>query len=137
MTQQSEAGFTSPFADFFTFPQYSSSTNRNSTNEAVAAENHSAIADIEVSMVESHAALKVFSKRRPKQLLKMVAGLQNLHLTILHLNVTSIGEMLLYSLSVKVGTWQKSLNWNFLLPLVLCYNVIDMNVQLINQGFYI
>ncbi|KAJ8619089.1 hypothetical protein MRB53_015275 [Persea americana] len=101
MTQQSEPGLTSPFANFFTFPQYSSSTNRSSTNEAVT-ENHSAIADIEVTMVESHANLKVFSKRRPKQLLKMVAGLQNLHLTILHLNVTSIGEMALYSFSVKV-----------------------------------
>lgn len=102
MTQQSEPGLTSPFANFFTFPQYSSSTNRSSTNEAVT-ENHSAIADIEVTMVESHANLKVFSKRRPKQLLKMVAGLQNLHLTILHLNVTSIGEMALYSFSVKVS----------------------------------
>lgn len=102
MTQQSEPGLTSPFANFFTFPQYSSSTNRSSTNEAVA-ENHSAIADIEVTMVESHANLKVFSKRRPKQLLKMVAGLQNLRLTILHLNVTSIGEMALYSFSVKVS----------------------------------
>ncbi|XP_058087567.1 transcription factor bHLH94-like [Magnolia sinica] len=102
ITQRSDANFTSPFADFFTFPQYSScSNNCNSTNETVA-ENRSAIADIEVTMVESHANLKVLSKRRPKQLLKIVAGLQNLHLTILHLNVTTIDQMVLYSLSVKV-----------------------------------
>lgn len=101
MTQQSEAGFSSPFADFFSFPQYSCSTNRNSTNEMVA-ENHSANADIEVTMVESHANLKVLSRRRPKQLLKMVAGFQGLHLTILHLNVTTNDDMVLYSFSVKV-----------------------------------
>ncbi|KAJ8628672.1 hypothetical protein MRB53_021995 [Persea americana] len=103
MTQQSEAGFSSPFADFFTFPQYSCSTNRNrnSTNDTVV-ENHSAIADIEVTMVESHANLKVLSRRRPKQLLKMVAGFQSLHLTILHLNVTTIDDMVLYTFSTKV-----------------------------------
>ncbi|KAL5992584.1 hypothetical protein ACLOJK_013503 [Asimina triloba] len=99
--QQPDANFTSPFADFFAFPQYSTcSTNCNSTTEAVA-ENRSTIADIEVTMVESHANLKVLSKRRPKQLLQMVAGLQTLHLTILHLNVTTIDHMVLYSLSVK------------------------------------
>lgn len=101
MTQNPEAGFSSPFADFFSFPQYTCSTNRSSTNETVA-ENHSAIADIEVTMVESHANIKILSKRRPKQLLKMAAGFQNLHLTILHLNVTTIHEMVLYSFSVKV-----------------------------------
>ncbi|XP_010266731.1 PREDICTED: transcription factor bHLH94-like [Nelumbo nucifera] len=110
--QQSDAGFSSPFADFFSFPQYSSSsTHCNNpagsassaagSNESTA-ENRSAIADIEVTMVESHANLKVLSKRRPKQLLKMVAGFHTLRLTILHLNVTSVDQMVLYSFSVKV-----------------------------------
>nr|DAD22040.1 TPA_asm: hypothetical protein HUJ06_023503 [Nelumbo nucifera] len=113
MKQQSDVGFSSPFADFFTFPQYSScSTHCNNpatsassataSNEA-SAENRSAIADIEVTMVESHANLKVLSKRRPKQLLKMVAGFQTLRLTILHLNVTAVDQMVLYSFSVKTG----------------------------------
>ncbi|XP_068643137.1 transcription factor bHLH96-like [Aristolochia californica] len=102
MTQQSDsASFSSPFADFFTFPQYTSSMNSFSTSETTA-ENRSAIADIEVTMVESHANLKIFSKKRPKLLLKMVSGFQNLHLTILHLNVTTIDQMVLYSFSVKV-----------------------------------
>ncbi|XP_077224476.1 transcription factor bHLH94-like [Tasmannia lanceolata] len=101
ITHRSDAGFISPFTDFFAFPQYSSSTNCNSMNEAMA-ENHSAIADIEVTMVESHANLKILSNKRPKQLLKLVAGLQNIHLTVLHLNVTTIDQMVLYSLSLKV-----------------------------------
>jgi len=66
------------------------------------AKNQSAVADIEVTMVESHANLKVLLKRQPKQLLKMVAGLQNLRFTVLHLNVTTVDQMVLYSFSLKV-----------------------------------
>ncbi|XP_043714156.1 transcription factor bHLH94-like [Telopea speciosissima] len=103
--QQSDPSFSSPFADFFTFPQYSSISapcnHSGASNESVA-ENKSAIADIEVTMVESHANLKVLSRRRPKQLLKMVTGFQPLRLTVLHLNVTAVDQMALYSFSLKV-----------------------------------
>ncbi|XP_010939706.1 transcription factor bHLH94 [Elaeis guineensis] len=108
---------TVPFADFFTFPQYSSCSSQSANGAAttttaaaaintnateIMAENRSAIADIEVMMVDSHANLKVLSRRRPKQLLKLVVGLQNLQLTTLHLNVTTMDEMVLYSFSLKV-----------------------------------
>ncbi|URE00989.1 Sodium:sulfate symporter transmembrane region [Musa troglodytarum] len=86
-----------PFANFFTFPQYST---RNA--DEAAAEQQSSVADIEVTMVESHANLKVLAQQRPKQLLKMVVGLHLLHLTTLHLNVTTIDAMVLYSFSLKV-----------------------------------
>lgn len=129
----------SPFSEFFTFPQYSSTSSNStstgcekSTMTAAATmmsstdhdddhhgiynmscdrndpflgrqKNRYAAADIEVTMVESHANLKVRSKRRPKQLLKMVSGLQNLRLTVLHLNVvTTVDQLVLYSLSLKV-----------------------------------
>ncbi|KAJ6841234.1 transcription factor bHLH96-like [Iris pallida] len=99
-----------PFSDFFTFPQYSTSAQcRNTTSTAgtnaaneTVAKNHSAVADIEVTMVESHANLKVLTKQRPKQLLKMVLVLQGLRLTTLHLNVTTVDQMVLYSFSLKV-----------------------------------
>ncbi|XP_018841767.1 transcription factor bHLH94-like [Juglans regia] len=101
-----------PFSEFFTFPQYStsSSTNYYCDNYSVAAMSEqvgestqsAAIADIEVTMVESHANLKIRSKRRPKQLLKVVSGLHTMRLTVLHLNVTTADEVVLYSLSVKV-----------------------------------
>nr|XP_010942629.1 transcription factor bHLH96 [Elaeis guineensis] len=113
LKQRSDAA---PFADFFTFPQYSSSSScsthstaitsaatatNNNIREAMA-ENWPAVADIEVTMVESHANLKVLSRRRPKQLLKLVVGLQSLQLTTLHLNVTTMDQMVLYSFSLKV-----------------------------------
>ncbi|XP_002512342.2 transcription factor bHLH94 [Ricinus communis] len=96
-----------PFSEFFTFPQYSTTSTRSdnsvaAANETMSSATQSTIADIEVTMVESHANLKIRSKRRPKQLLKVVSGLHTLRLTILHLNVTTTEQIVLYCLSVKV-----------------------------------
>ncbi|CAN4092404.1 unnamed protein product [Withania somnifera] len=105
------------FADYFAFPQYSTHFNSISPEATVAVavavaagcdhsplatEKMSALADIEVSIAESHANLKILSKRRPKQLLKIVAGLQCLWLNVLHLNVTTVDHMVLYTLSLKL-----------------------------------
>ncbi|KAF5207845.1 Transcription factor bhlh [Thalictrum thalictroides] len=104
-----ESSDATPFADFFAYPQYSSSCNQSSNSSSSSnvtketmAENKSSLADIEVTMVESHANLKILSKKRPKQILKMVVGFQNLHLSVLHLNVTTVEQLVLYSFSVKV-----------------------------------
>ncbi|KAJ1268901.1 hypothetical protein BS78_07G168700 [Paspalum vaginatum] len=114
-------GAAPPFAGCFTFPQYAmraadtpspaaddggmksfdASGNEDSA-AAAAGSRPSAVADVEVTMVESHANLKVLSRRRPRQLLRLVAGLQAHRLTVLHLNVTSAGRTGLYSLSLKV-----------------------------------
>ncbi|KAL9393502.1 hypothetical protein Peur_012787 [Populus x canadensis] len=100
------------FSDFFSFSQYStaSSTNKQSnsnnsspsTDSMLAEKRPIAIADVEVTMTERHANLKILSRRHPKQLLKMVTGLHSLGLYTLHLNVTTVGQMVLYSFSVKV-----------------------------------
>ncbi|GMH07770.1 hypothetical protein Nepgr_009610 [Nepenthes gracilis] len=92
-----------PFEEFFTFPQYLSRDKLVAMKGRINGECcQSGVADIEVTMVERHANLKIRFKPRPKQLLKMVSGLQNLRLTILHLNVTNVNQVSLYSLSVKV-----------------------------------
>ncbi|KAK6135007.1 hypothetical protein DH2020_031234 [Rehmannia glutinosa] len=95
------------FSNFFTFPQYSMSPTANSPTTTVTAtdavvEKRSSVAEIEVTMTESHANIKILSRRRPKQLMKMVAWLQSICLTILHLNVTTVDQSVLYSFSVKV-----------------------------------
>ncbi|XP_004250124.2 transcription factor bHLH96-like [Solanum lycopersicum] len=96
----------SSFSKFFTFPQYSTSNNNHplaaATSNEGSEERRSAVADIEVTMVESHANVKVLSRRRPKQLLKIVNWLQAMCLTILHLSVTTADHMVLYTFSVKV-----------------------------------
>lgn len=92
-----------PFGEFFTFPQYSSRSANEGGGSATVLDNRPpAMAEIEVTMVESHANLKILSKKRYRQLLKMVSGLQCLWLTILHLNVTTVDQMVLYSVSVKL-----------------------------------
>ncbi|KAA8545077.1 hypothetical protein F0562_019824 [Nyssa sinensis] len=106
VSQEFEAGgSSSALAEFFTFPQYSTNVIHGENLAAMnnlMSQNQSAIADIEVTMVENHANLKIRAKRWPKQLLKMVSGLQTLRLTVLHLNVTTVDQIVLYSLSVKV-----------------------------------
>lgn len=105
MKQRSHTDSSTAFSDFFTFPQYSTySTHHNSqaaTKESMT-EKRSAIADVEVTMVESHANIKVLSRTRPKQLFKMVTWLHSVRLTILHLNVSTVDHMVLYAFSTKV-----------------------------------
>ncbi|KAJ4884397.1 Transcription factor bHLH96 [Raphanus sativus] len=88
------ASSSGPFLDFFAFPQYS----RRPSSSLVA----EGTAEIEVTMVESHASVKILAKKRPKQLLKLVASIQSLRLTVLHLNVTTRDDSVLYSISLKV-----------------------------------
>ncbi|CAL5087908.1 unnamed protein product [Urochloa decumbens] len=108
-----------PFAGFFTFPQYSmraaapperapasdaghGEAGTEEAEDAASGSKPSAVADVEATMVESHANLRVLSRRRPRQLLRLVVGLQGHRLTVLHLNMSSAGQMVLYSFSLKV-----------------------------------
>ena len=82
----------------------SSSCSSCSSSCSSSSQTHSSsIADIEVTMVENHANLKIRSKKRPKQVLKIVAGLQALFLSVLHLNISTMNQVVHYCLSVKVS----------------------------------
>ncbi|KAI3434186.1 BHLH domain-containing protein [Psidium guajava] len=96
-TSRSNGHFSSLFSDFFTFPQYSTRPDGSRGPET-----RPAAADVEVTLVDSHANVKVLSRNRPRQLHKMVVGLQSLRLGILHLTLTTVQNMVLYSFSVKV-----------------------------------
>ncbi|KAK8716483.1 hypothetical protein V6N13_043790 [Hibiscus sabdariffa] len=98
----------SPFSDFLSFPQYSTASTGAHRGESVAkkwsspSSSSSSVADVEVTMMDSHANVRVRSKKHPKQLFRMVSGIHSLGLMVLHLNVTSVENTALYSLSVKV-----------------------------------
>ncbi|XP_031396054.1 transcription factor bHLH96-like [Punica granatum] len=99
----------SPFADFFTFPQYSADPTQLNHYAGPTVETmvgperpETAIANVEVTMADNHANVKVLSTKQPKQLLKMVVRLQYLGVSILHLNVTTVNDMVLYSFSTRV-----------------------------------
>jgi hypothetical protein len=89
-----------PFARFFTYPQYV--WCHRSQRDSAATTVLPGVADVEVSLVETHASVRVMAPRRHGKLLKMVAGLQALRLTVLHLTVTALDALALYTLSVKV-----------------------------------
>nr|QDL88322.1 transcription factor bHLH96-like isoform X2 [Cymbidium ensifolium] len=91
-----------PFAQFFAYPQYNWCHPRHEYPSPAPENLSPAVADIEVTLIETHANLRILSPTRPRQLIQLVAGLQALRLSILHLNVTTLDSMVLYSLSVKV-----------------------------------
>ncbi|CAL0314155.1 unnamed protein product [Lupinus luteus] len=88
-----------PFAQFFVHPQY---TWSQAPNKHTSKNKAGTIADIEVTLIEMHASIRILSQRRLRQLSKLVAGFQTLYLTILHLNVTTTDPLVLYSVSAKV-----------------------------------
>ncbi|KAL6008359.1 hypothetical protein ACLOJK_033868 [Asimina triloba] len=99
-----------PFAQFFSYPQYSwcQQAPREHHLQQQAADQTSstgqrAVADIEATLIESHANLKILWRKRSRQLMKIVAGFQSMSLTILHLNVTALDSFVLYSFSLKIN----------------------------------
>lgn len=66
------------------------------------AESKSCLADVEVRLLGFDAMIKILCRRRPGQLIKMIAALEDLQLNILHTNITTIEQTVLYSFNVKV-----------------------------------
>ncbi|CAF2057358.1 unnamed protein product [Brassica oleracea] len=65
------------------------------------AENKSCLADVDVKLLEFDAMIKKLSRRRPGQLIKTIASLEDLHLSILHTYMTTMEQTVLYSFNVK------------------------------------
>ncbi|XP_061978636.1 transcription factor FAMA-like isoform X1 [Populus nigra] len=68
------------------------------------AENKSCLADVEVKLLGFDAMIKILSRRRPGQLIKAIAALEDLQLNILHTNITTIDQTVLYSFNVKIAS---------------------------------
>lgn len=86
------------FHKLFSYPQYTWSQVPNNTTSM----SKTSMADIEVTLVQTHANLRILSRKRLIQLLKMVVFLQTCYLSILHLNITTLDPFVLYSISLKV-----------------------------------
>ncbi|XP_068666714.1 transcription factor FAMA-like [Aristolochia californica] len=68
-----------------------------------SAEIKSCLGDIEVKLLGFDATIKILSRRRPGQLLMMIAALEDLEFNILHTNITTIEQTVLYSFNVKIA----------------------------------
>lgn len=89
----------------FMSPQCSrnaSTSEEGHRGEEVKAENRSEVAEIQVTVIQTHVNMKILCQRKPGQLLKAIVALEELRLTVLHLNITSTEASILYSLSLKV-----------------------------------
>ncbi|KAL3737796.1 hypothetical protein ACJRO7_019337 [Eucalyptus globulus] len=91
-----------PFSQFFMYPQYTWSQAPSKYTASSTSTTGAAIADIEVTLIETHASLRILSRRNTRQLSRLIAGFHTLHLSILHLNVTTLDPLVLYSISAKV-----------------------------------
>ncbi|XVF51996.1 hypothetical protein PTKIN_Ptkin04bG0229700 [Pterospermum kingtungense] len=79
-------------------PPWSQNTPNKYTSKTQAS-----MADIEVTLVETHANIRIASRNGPRRLSKLVAAFQSLYLSVLHLNVSTMDPLLvLYSISAKV-----------------------------------
>lgn len=67
------------------------------------AENKSCVADVEVKLLGFDAFVKILTRRRPGQLIRMVAALEEeMQFAIMHTNITTIDQTVLYSFTIKV-----------------------------------
>ncbi|KAK7389734.1 hypothetical protein VNO78_25023 [Psophocarpus tetragonolobus] len=80
----------------------SSTSEEVNCGDEVKAENKSEAADIKVTLIQTHVNLKIECQRKPGQLIKVIVALEDLRLTILHLNITSSETSVLYSLNLKI-----------------------------------
>lgn len=74
------------------------------------AESKSSLADVEVRVLGFDAMIKILCRRSPGQLIKTIAALEDLELNILHTNITTIEQTVLYSFNVKVNLRSKNLS---------------------------
>ena len=63
---------------------------------------NSSVADVEARISGSNVILKIISRRIPGQILKIIAVLEKFSFEVLHLNISSMEDTVLYSFVVKV-----------------------------------
>jgi hypothetical protein len=63
---------------------------------------NSPVADVEAKIQGSNVILRTLSKRIPGQIVKIVTALERLDFEILHLNISSMEDTVLYSFVIKV-----------------------------------
>ncbi|KAK4855313.1 hypothetical protein QYF36_005924 [Acer negundo] len=64
---------------------------------------NSSVADVEAKISGSNVLLKVVSRRIPGQVVKIITVLEKLSFDVLHLNISSMEDTVLYSFVIKIG----------------------------------
>ena len=80
---------------------FSSSSINDNINELVV-NSKSAIVDVEVKFSNPNLLLKTVPPRIPGQATKIISALEELSLSILHVNISTVDETMLNSFTIKV-----------------------------------
>ncbi|KAJ4834373.1 hypothetical protein Tsubulata_041183 [Turnera subulata] len=64
---------------------------------------NSSVADIEAKISGSNVILKIISRRIPGQTVRLINVLERLCFEVLHLNISSMEDTVLYSVVIKIG----------------------------------
>ncbi|WOL09970.1 hypothetical protein Cni_G18724 [Canna indica] len=89
---------------FFVSPQYTdySQWQRRRCDGEEAQQEGAGGVDVEATLVQGHVNLKVAGRRHQGQLVRAIVAMEELRLSVLHLNITSIGpSSIFYSLNMK------------------------------------
>ncbi|KAF5465636.1 transcription factor MUTE [Juglans microcarpa x Juglans regia] len=84
-------------------PQFDSSTFGFENVKELGACCNSPVADIEAKISGSNVVLKIVSRRIPGQIVRIVTVLERLSFEVLHLNISSMEDTVLYSFVIKIG----------------------------------
>ncbi|KAL6123970.1 hypothetical protein ACLB2K_076486 [Fragaria x ananassa] len=71
-------------------------------DDGVTAQNKSEAAEVDVTVIQTHVNLKVQCQKRPGQLVRALVAFEDIRLTVLHLNITSSEDKVLYSFNLKI-----------------------------------
>ncbi|XP_062179531.1 transcription factor MUTE-like [Phragmites australis] len=77
--------------------------NRAVAVKELAACSNSTVADVEAKISGSNVLLRTLSRRIPGQAVRMITVLETLHLEVLHLNISTMEDTVLYSFVLKIG----------------------------------
>ncbi|GJW00942.1 hypothetical protein Tco_1556193 [Tanacetum coccineum] len=84
-------------------PQSERSIISHENVKELGASCNSPVADVEAKISGSNVILRTVSRRIPGQVVKIVSLLEKLSLEILHLNISSMEDTVLYSFVIKIG----------------------------------
>ncbi|TMW81610.1 hypothetical protein EJD97_008688 [Solanum chilense] len=84
-------------------PEISPFITQNNNFKELGACCNSPVADVEARICGSNVMLRTISKRIPGQIVKIINVLEKLSFEILHLNISTMQDTVLYSFVIKIG----------------------------------
>ncbi|GMN46597.1 hypothetical protein TIFTF001_015785 [Ficus carica] len=84
-------------------PRLDISLGLENHNKELEASCNSPAADVEAKISGSNVVLKIISRRVPGQIAKIISVLERLAFEVLHLNISSMEDTVLYSFVIKIG----------------------------------